>query len=127
MPAATVQGQQELPAPEVSWVNNNVIVTGRDGNQAALLAKYRCYGGRTGTHLWASVKQGGQALEGPGSSQRATSWYDTNYQYANDPAGQTINCDGHWHATRFTVKLVDGWQPLTDGRAGLGAVLRVRQ
>ena len=34
-------------------------------------------------------------------------WYDTNYQYANDPAGQTIQCDGRWHVNRFTVKLVD--------------------
>ena len=106
-----------LPAPEVSWVNENVIVTGADGTQAQLLAKYRCYGGEEGTHLWASVKQGGDDLEGEGSSARATSWYDTNYQYANDPAGQTINCDGHWHATRFTVKLVEGWEELASGPA----------
>jgi len=107
----------EVPAPEVSWLNDNVVVTGANGSEATLLAKYRCFGGEAGTHLWASVKQGGTDLEGEQSSARATSWYDTNYQYANDPAGQTIDCDGHWHATRFTVKLVDGWQPLTGGPA----------
>jgi hypothetical protein len=116
-PAAAAQADEALPAPEVAWVNDNVIVTGAKGEEATLLAKYRCYGGRTGTHLWASVKQGGEDLEGEHSSARATSWYDTNYQWANDPAGQTINCDGHWHATRFTVKLVDGWKPLADGPA----------
>jgi hypothetical protein len=117
VPAAAAQADEALPAPEVAWVNDNVIVTGANGEEATLLAKYRCYGGETGTHLWASVKQGGEDLEGEHSSARATSWYDTNYQYATDPAGQTINCDGHWHATRFVVKLVDGWQPLTDGPA----------
>lgn len=118
-PVAAAQAAEVLSAPEVAWVNDNVIVTGANGEEATLLAKYRCYGGETGTHLWASVKQGGEDLEGEHSSARATSWYDTNYQYdnGNNPAGQTIDCDGHWHATRFTVKLVEGWQPLTDGTA----------
>lgn len=116
-PTATGQAVEELPAPEVSWVGGNVIVTGANANEATILAKYRCYGGETGTHLWASVKQGGEDLEGEGSSQRATSWYDTNYQYADDPAGQTINCDGNWHATRFVVKLVEGKEPLISGEA----------
>jgi hypothetical protein len=116
-PAGAALAADPLPAPEVSWVNDNVIVTGANGDQATLLAKYRCYGGEVGTHLWASVKQGGEDLEGEGSSARATSWYDTNYQYANDPAGQTIACDGHWHATRFLLELEDGWQPLTSGPA----------
>ncbi len=117
VPSAAAHADEALPAPEVAWVNDNVIVTGANGEEATLLAKYRCYGGETGTHLWASIKQGGEDLEGEHSSARATSWYDTNYQWANDPAGQTINCDGHWHATRFTVKLVEGWQPLTAGPA----------
>jgi hypothetical protein len=107
----------ELPTPEVAWLHDNVIVTGANGAEASVLAKYRCYGGETGTHLWVSVKQGGTNLEGEHSSARAKSWYDTNYQYAEDPAGQTIDCDGNWHTTRFTVKLVDGWQKLDDGPA----------
>ncbi|WP_270889564.1 hypothetical protein [Pedococcus sp. 5OH_020] len=94
----------ELPAPEVAWVGSHVVANGSD---AYIQAKYRCYGGETGTHLWASIKQGGEDPTADGSGMKSTAWYDTNYQYANDPAGQTIGCDGHWHVQRFTVKLVD--------------------
>lgn len=103
LPAAGASAA-ELPPPEIAWVGNNVVVHGSD---ADILAKYRCYGGETGTHLWASIKQGGPDPTAEGSGMTSTAWYDTNYQYANDPAGQTINCDGHWHTTKFTVKLVD--------------------
>ena len=104
----------ELPAPEIAWVGKHVVA---NGSEAYIQAKFRCYGGETGTHLWASIKQGGEDPTAEGSGMKSDAWYDTNYQYANDPAGQTIDCDGHWHATRFTVKLVDGWQPLTGGPA----------
>jgi len=117
MPAAASAAVDELPAPEVAWVSDNVIVTGAHRDQASVLAKYRCYGGETGTHLWASVKQGGEDLEDEGSGAWARSWYDTNYQYEEDPAGQTINCDGHWRTTKFVVKLVEGKELLTDGEA----------
>ncbi|GHE77990.1 hypothetical protein GCM10017786_04440 [Amycolatopsis deserti] len=116
VPAAAASADP-LPAPEVAWVGQNVIVTGADADSAAVLAKYRCYGGEEGTHLWVSVKQGGADLEGEGSSQRATSWYDTNYHYAQDPAGLTVDCDGHWHTTRFVLKRVAGKAPLVDGPA----------
>jgi hypothetical protein len=106
----------ELPAPEVAFVGDNVVVSA-DRTQATVLAKYRCYGGEEGTHLWVSVKQDGEDLEGEGSSTRARSWYDTNYQYAEDPAGQTIACDGRWHSTRFVVKLVEGKGLLEKGEA----------
>ncbi|HET7682676.1 MAG TPA: hypothetical protein VFK34_03295 [Marmoricola sp.] len=112
--AANAEG--DLPAPEVSFVHQNVIVTGAHQDEATVLAKYRCYGGEEGTHLWVSVKQGDN-LEAEGSSQWATSWYDTNYQWAENPAGQTIDCDGRWHATRFTVKRVEGWGELERGSA----------
>jgi hypothetical protein len=111
VPASTAVAEAELPAPEVAFVGDNVVVSA-NGAEATVLAKYRCYGGEEGTHLWVSVKQDGEDLEGEGSSARARAWYDTNYQYAEDPAGQTIACDGRWHATRFTVKLVDGWGEL---------------
>jgi hypothetical protein len=107
---------EELPAPEVAWTQDNVVV-GADRAEATVLAKYRCHGGEEGTHLWVSVKQDGENLEGEGSSARARAWYDTNYQYAENPAGQTIACDGRWHATRFTVKLVDGKGLLEPGSA----------
>lgn len=107
---------EELPAPEVAWTHDNVVVSS-DRAEATVLAKYRCFGGEEGTHLWVSVKQDGENLEGEGSSARARAWYDTNYQYAEDPAGQTIPCDGRWHATRFTAKLVEGKGLLERGSA----------
>jgi hypothetical protein len=94
----------ELPAPEIAWVGKHVVA---NGSEAYIQAKFRCYGGETGTHLWASIKQGGEDPTAEGSGMKSDAWYDTNYQYANDPAGQTIQCDGKWHVERFTVKLVD--------------------
>jgi hypothetical protein len=89
---------------EVAFVNANVVVTGAHRDQATVLGKYRCDGGREGTHLWVSVKQG-ENLEAEGSSQWATAHYDTNYMWAQDPAGMTLDCDGKWHAERVTVKM----------------------
>jgi hypothetical protein len=111
VPLSTASAEAELPAPEVAFVGANVVVAA-NGAEADVLAKYRCFGGEEGTHLWVSVKQDGVGLPGEGSSARARAWYDTNYQYAEDPAGQTIACDGRWHATLFTVKQVEGKEPL---------------
>jgi len=103
LPAASASAA-ELPAPEIAWVGQHVVANGSD---AYIQAKFRCWGGETGTHLWASVKQGGPDPTAEGSGMTSDAWYDTNYQYANDPAGQTIQCDGRWHVNRFVVKLVD--------------------
>jgi hypothetical protein len=111
VPLSTASAEAELPAPEVAFVGANVVVAA-NGAEADVLAKYRCFGGEEGTHLWVSVKQDGVDLPGEGSSARARAWYDTNYQYAEDPAGQTIACDGRWHATLFTVKQVEGKEAL---------------
>ena len=115
VPVSTA-GADELPGPEVSFVHDNVVVSA-DRAQATVLAKYRCFGGEEGTHLWVSIKQDGENLEGEGSSARARAWYDTNYKWAEDPAGQTIACDGQWHATRFTVEQVEGKGLLERGTA----------
>ena len=93
-----------LPPPQVAWVGDIVV---SHGSNAYILAKFRCYGGRTGTHLWASIKQGGPDPTAEGSGVLSNAWYDTNYQYANDPAGQTLQCDGRWHVTPFLLKRVD--------------------
>jgi len=113
-PVSTAAAEAELPAPEVSFVHDNVVVSA-DRTQATVLAKYRCFGGEEGTHLWVSVKQDGENLEGEGSSVRARAHYDTNYMWAENPAGQTINCDGQTHATRFTVKQVPWKDGLLEG------------
>lgn len=95
---------EELAPPEIAWVGDHVVA---NGSNAYIQAKFRCFGGETGTHLWASIKQGGPDPTAEGSGMTSDAWYDTNYQYANNPAGQTIQCDGKWHVNRFTVKLVD--------------------
>ena len=108
--AVTVSG-----TPQVAWTNRNVHVS-PDGSMAWILGKYRCDGGQEGTHLWAAVKQGTVTPKDPSSETNTiTGWYDTNWNFENDPAGLTVKCDGHWHATRFVVKPVEG--KLHDGRA----------
>jgi hypothetical protein len=102
--SAGAAAADSLPAPQIAWVGDHVVA---NGDNASIQAKFRCWGGATGTHLWASIKQGGPDPTAEGSGMTSQAWYDTNYQYANDPAGQTITCDGHWHVTRFTVKRVD--------------------
>lgn len=115
-PASTAVAEADLPGPEVAFVHDDVVVAA-DRAEASVLARFRCFGGEEGTHLWVSVKQGGEDLEGEGSGGRSRAWYDTNFRWAEDPAGQTLDCDGHWHATRFTVKRVDGKGLLERGSA----------
>ena len=110
-----VAKQPDYRDPQVAWTGANIHVS-PDGSKAFILGKYRCYGGETGTHLWVSVKQGpGLSEPDHTSSADADAWYDTNWNFENDPAGLTVDCDGHWHVTRYTLKRVFG--DLTDGPA----------
>ena len=99
--------------PQVAWTGMNINVA-PDGSAAYVNGKYKCYGGQEGTHLWVSVKQGPGLDADHTSSGDAAAWYDTNWNYSEDnPAGLTVNCDGRWHTTRYTLKpefgqLVDG-------------------
>jgi hypothetical protein len=111
MPSA---GAAEIPAPEVSWTGVNINVA-PDGSAAYINGKYRCFGGEENTHLWVSVKQGPNLSEPDQTgSGYADAWYDTNWMYSeSDPDGLNVDCDGHWHVTRYTLKpefgqLVDG-------------------
>jgi len=90
--------------PKVAWAGH----VHAKGGVATVLAKYRCFGGNEGTHLWVSLKQGGgikgktakQLSNMEGTSKLARAWYDTN---AVDPSRTTINCNGKWHVHRYTV------------------------
>ncbi|MDQ1724259.1 MAG: hypothetical protein QOG52_1287 [Frankiaceae bacterium] len=109
--------------PQVAWVHD-VKAT---NDSATLIAKYRCYGGNDGTHLWVSLKQGGGITGSPtdlaamqGTSMLARSWYDSH------PEG--VVCDGHWQIQMFTVFREMGfpdsphpqpWEPLMVGDAFL--------
>jgi hypothetical protein len=102
-------------SPEVAWTGANIHVS-PSGDEAYILGKYRCWGGREGTHLWVSVKQGPNVSEPDHtSSSDADAWFDTNWNFENSEAGLTVDCDGHWHVTRYTLKREFG--DLTDGTA----------
>jgi hypothetical protein len=101
--------------PQVAWTGKNVHVS-PDGSKAFVIGKYRCWGGRTGTHLWVSVKQGpGLSEPDHTGSSNADAWFDTNWNFQNSEAGLTVPCDGHWHVTRYTLKQEFG--TLHDGKA----------
>ena len=84
--------------PQVQWARNVHV----HGSTATVLAKYRCWGGNDGTHLWVSLKQGpkisamtvNELVNTPGTSGLADAWYDTH-------AG--IECNGKWQVQRYTV------------------------
>ena len=114
--------QVDYSAPQVAWVHN----VKANGDSATLNAKYRCWGGDEGTHLWVSLKQGGgitgsaeDLAAQQGTSALAESWYDSH------PDG--VVCNGRWQIQRFTVHRAMGipgyhpaaWAPLQDGPAFL--------
>ena len=109
-PSATAAAYAD---PQVAWTGRTIHVS-PDGSEAYILGKYKCYGGEAGTHLWVSVKQGPGLDADHTSSSDAAAWYDTNWNFSeSDPDGLNVDCDGHWHVTRYTLKpefgqLVDG-------------------
>src|SRR4051794_22358192 len=75
--------------PQVAWVHN--VKAGPDS--ATLVAKYRCWSGDEGTHLWVSLKQGGgikgsadELAAQEGTSALAASWYDSH--------PESVHCNG---------------------------------
>jgi hypothetical protein len=111
-PSATAAAYAD---PQVAWTGTTINVSA-DGSEAYVLGKYQCYGGEANTHLWVSVKQGPRLSEPDQTgSSYADAWYDTNWNFENSEAGLTVDCDGHWHVTRYTLKQVFG--ELVDGTA----------
>ena len=90
--------------PQVGGVSD--VTLDHQAGRAFITATYKCFGGRTGTHLWVSVKQGPRinVAKQHTESKYAKAWYDTNWNFANDPAGLTVNCNGHWTTSTFTLK-----------------------
>ena len=112
LPGSAVAG--DYRPPQVAWTGMNITVS-PDGGTAYILGKYNCVGGREGTHLWVSVKQGpGLDADHTGSGD-AAAWFDTNWNFGESPAGLTVDCDGRWHTTRYTLEREFG--DLTDGIA----------
>jgi hypothetical protein len=109
MPSASAADYAD---PQVAWTGTTITVA-PDGSAAYIEGKYKCFGGEQGTHLWVSVKQGEGLDDEHTSSSDADAWYDTNWNFEQSEAGLTVDCDGHWHVTRYTLKqefgeLVDG-------------------
>ncbi len=116
--AAPTAADETWREPEVAWVNQNVVAT-RDGEQAFLLVKYRCWG--EGTHMWGSAKQG-PALDpesGQTGSDDAISWRET-------PEGPKPTCNGRWQVERVVLQNTEDTQnhaPLTRGAAWVQFVI----
>ena len=93
--AAPAVAEEAWQAPEVAWVNKNVV-TNDGGETARLLVKYRCWG--EGVHLWGSAKQGPE-LDPPANtgSDAAEAWRET-------PEGPVPTCDGTWHTERVVLQ-----------------------
>jgi hypothetical protein len=85
------------PAPEPVVIVKRVTLSS-GGTVAEIIAKYKCAGGDSGTHLWVSVKQGGPDPTAGNSGSTVTSWYDSHPEHQ-------IHCDGQWHTHRFVANL----------------------
>jgi hypothetical protein len=92
--------------PAVEWVSP-VVHANADTGTAVVHAKYRCYGGDEGTHLYIGVKQGPEVnATDHTSSQYAQTFYSTNWNA--DGPGLSLTCDGASHNTSFVLK-PDAW------------------
>jgi hypothetical protein len=108
--------------PIVSSVSGTVLASFANGGFALVQARYRCYGGDVGTHLFIAVKQGPDVTpENPSSSETTTAFYSTNWN--TDGPSLTVHCDGASHTGTFRVRNDPYWwdtaasPALVDGAA----------
>jgi hypothetical protein len=108
--------------PTVQSISTTVLASSADSGFALVQARYRCYGGDTGTHLFIAVKQGPDVSPvNPSSSPSMTGFYSTNYK--SDGPGMSLHCDGASHSQVFRLKNDPYWLkaqqnlPLTSGPA----------
>jgi hypothetical protein len=110
--AATPATAADYQNPEVAWVYKAHIR--QNPAKAAVLAKYRCWGGDAGTHLWVSLKQGPkisamtaeELVNAQGTSALARNYYDSHP--GEDPGTTGIHCNGEWQVQRFSVNRQKG-------------------
>ena len=99
---AVAKAKPAYAPPAVEWVSPVVHAIAGSGS-AVVHAKYRCYGGNEGTHLYIGVKQGPEVdATDHTSSQYAQTFYSSNWNA--DGPGLSLNCDGVSHNTSFVVK-----------------------
>jgi hypothetical protein len=110
-PAADASSARGYPykAPVVKWAGHARTL----GDHALVGARYRCFGGNVGTHVWVSLKQGPkitrmslkQLKKAEGTSAISKSWYDTN---KTDPQLVYVVCNGKWQHQTFRLKKEKG-------------------
>jgi hypothetical protein len=94
--------------PVVESVSSTVLASPANGGFALVQARYRCYGGDAGTHLFIAVKQGpGVSPDNPSSSPSMTAFYSTNYN--SDGPALSLHCDGASHVQTFRLKNDPYW------------------
>ena len=110
LPVAALAGpsaaNDDYQEPEVKWARQVYV----HGDVALVTAKYRCFGGNEGTHLWVSLKQGRKirALSAEelsqmeGTSRLARAWYDTNAT-VKEVGAASIDCDGTYHTQSYVL------------------------
>jgi len=116
LPVAALAGpsaaaDDEYQEPEVAWAGRVYA----HGDVALVTARYRCWGGNEGTHLWVSLKQGRrisarsaeELAQMQGTSRLARAWYDTNAT-TGEVGPASINCDGTWHRQSYVLGSVKG-------------------
>jgi hypothetical protein len=100
--------------PTVESVSSTVIASPAGGGFALVQARYRCFGGDAGTHLFIAVKQGpGVSPENPSSSPSMTAFYSTNYN--SDGPALRLHCDGASHTQMFRLKNDPYWVNAQQG------------
>lgn len=111
-PAAVAAG---TPIIEVQRTSNNVFV---EGDSAFVTGKYRCSSDVVATHVWVSVKQGGDGdLTGHGSSAIARSMYDTNVSF--EGVEPELTCNGTWQQLRVELGRLADKEALERGTGWL--------
>ncbi len=114
VPTAVAAEPAPAPAIEILPGSQHVNV---QGDVAWTHGTYRCRPDVEMTHVWVSVKQGGDDLEGHGSSERATSWYDTNVSF--EGVEPTLTCDGEWRHLKVELGKAATKDRLQDGTGWL--------
>jgi hypothetical protein len=108
--------------PVVESVAATVIASSANGGFALVQARYRCWGGDVGTHLFIAVKQGPDiSPESPSSTLTTTAFYSTNWN--TDGPSLSLHCDGASHVATFRLRNDPYWGkasqhlPLVSGPA----------
>lgn len=99
---ATAAPKGGYSQPTVQWVSPTVLASSHAGGGGAIVqARYQCWGGDVGTHLFIAVKQGELISPENTGSANATAFYSTNW--GSDGPSLALHCDGASHNQSFRL------------------------